>query len=1343
MLLHRTITFIYPSYHGLCIRPVFLFPIILICFFNIKLCAQQTQEQSPAGTNYLLYTPANYSTSGTASPLLITLMGGGEIGDDFSVFFNNNSNRSPAWLIDRGDWPADYPFVVVTPQLPRDEAVPNPNDQKWPTSLIDEVITEVMNNLNIDTSRLYFTGVSLGATGCWDYAAAFPQKVAAMVPMSGPADISTACTIKDIPIWAIHGDNDGLVDPFANSTVDMVDSINNCSGLYQARFDLIPARGHDIWNDVYPETMGLSIFDWLLNFEKGQNANVAPYVGLGPDLNLLLPDEFIYLHGFGFDVDGSVSTYTWEVISPNTATIEVIDDQNIKLLPQEEGIHQIKLTITDNDGAVNSDTVEIEFFETLPGSVNFMTGLMLQDGDNNVDLYQLEAGDNIINLFNLGTDDINIRALDDGLCNSFRFAVNGYQNIRTENRQSVGLLLSRRRNPPEWNVRTGTYLISATPYSGNKNNLGTEGISVIHKLSVYNQEPKSYSLLPYSDISITTNWIDNSSSENPDSFISNFQTFEITDSAYLNSPILETGVVTNIDLKPGSYLTLNDSLAIPLTLDSAATLQINHSSGVDFSSVHPYANIIYNTVGTLAFSSAGKLTVTSGNQLSLESDSTTLNSLTLGEGAVIQHSNGLNINIIEDLIIQGTTDFTPSAPFSISFNSDRKHQIIYEGNALTFEEISLLSQDTLLILNQAELLLNASRINLTQKASFEIGHAQIHLTGDNIFSENPSGGKLKVGNRSSLFIDASPTENNYLNLDQTGNIFKELQFSINGANQILLSDTLKIYEKIEANNGILSSNGYLQLLATDSTTAYLLNNSGNIDGEVISEKIIPQGRAYRYAGSNMLNFSVEKLQNFIPVTGTFAGASSGPTLGSDPSIFSYNTATESWIPFPSSSNQEVFELGKGYAIFFRNEQEAAKIKWQGELVQNTFDYTLIGNTDIQNEFSGWNLLVNPYASPIEWGTTGWVSSGISNTISVADNTVAGGRFLVWDGEIGDVEFSGILSQNQAFWVRSVAETPSLSISESAKLPINISNTYRNSKVAIEGLVLSLSQGELIDRLYYKLNSSGSLAYLPQIDAVKRFNGYFSLYHISNDSIPIAIKNLADDHCFSHIIKIKDASAGAYKLKFEYLSENHPEGTFIFKDLLSDSLIRIEHGLNYEFLITITDSLNASERFMLSYEPDMAEPQIEAIGNQLKANYQENIQWFRNDEPIEGETNSIISPNQNGSYYFQVSYKSCSLTSPTIQFSITANKEELKSPQIFSNPVTNDRLIISAANKIDEKVYLSLINAEGKMVLGKKEVLLDKKYYEVLIPKAIQNGLYYLNIELQNITYNYKVVLNRK
>ncbi len=426
----------------------------LLTTVSIPLFSQQTQSQSPAGTNYLIYLPPNYDPIQDDSPLLVTLMGGGELGDDFSVFFKNNANRSPAWLINRNEWPADYPFVVLTPQLPRDSTISN-NDHRWPTALVDEVLTHVINSYNVNENQIYLTGVSLGANGCWAYAAEFPQKVAAMVPMSGPADVATACQMKDIPIWAMHGGRDNLVEPIINSTGEMVDSINNCNGQYKARFDLIPSRSHDIWNDVYTQTMGLSIFDWLLKFEKGVTHNTKPYVGVGPDLKLLMPDEFINIYGFAFDVDGSIASYAWEIISPLSAELQVIDNNNVRLFPNQEGVHKIKLTATDDSTASNSDTITIEFFNATPANLTSITGLMLQDGDTDLDLFPLATEDNIINLFSLGTEEINIKALEDGTSNSFTYAVNGYKNIRTDKRESAGLLLHTRRGTAEWNVRTG------------------------------------------------------------------------------------------------------------------------------------------------------------------------------------------------------------------------------------------------------------------------------------------------------------------------------------------------------------------------------------------------------------------------------------------------------------------------------------------------------------------------------------------------------------------------------------------------------------------------------------------------------------------------------------------------------------------------------------------------------------------------------------------------------------------------------------------------------------------------------------------------------------------------
>ncbi|WP_375579318.1 T9SS type A sorting domain-containing protein [Marivirga tractuosa] len=1317
--------------------------LISLLFINFTLFAQQTEGQSLAGTNYLIYTPPDYDPVQNASPLLVTLMGGSEIGDDLNTFLQNNSNRSPAWLIDRGEWPDDYPFVVLTPQLPRDEEIANPNDQSWPTDLIDEVISHIINNYNINEDQIYLTGVSLGAKGCWDYAADYPAKTTAIVPISGPADISTACQLKDIPIWAIHGGNDGLVDPFINATGEMVDSVNNCNGQYKARFDLIPSRGHDIWNDIYPETMGLSIFDWLLNFEKGVTTNAKPYVGLSPNLKLVMPDEFINLYGFAFDVDGNIINYDWEVISPASAEIEIIDDNNIRLLPNEEGIHLIKLTATDNDALSHSDTVEIEIFDEIPGSLNFMTGLMLQDGENNIDLFPLETGDNIINLFNLGTDDINIRAIDDGVCNSFRFAINAYQNIRTENRETVGLLLSRRRNPPEWNVRTGSYTISATPYSGNKNNLGVSGISVIRKLLVFDQEPKTYELIPDSDISLPENWVENTSSENPQTFQENFQNFIINDSAYTTQAILETGVVTNIHLKPGSYLTLNDSLAIPLILDSASTLQINNSTIVDFEEIHPNSNIIYNANGQLNNRDAGNIEVTTSNVLSITEDSLFVSNLLLGEGATIQNNTqSLSITIQNDLTIEGMSDFSPTSPFSIIFDSNKKHQLFYGGTILNFNSIELLGEDTLEFLTEPAIIINLSRINLAENSLLDAGHCNLNISGDNVFSENPTNGKIKLGNKSNLFIDANPAQDVFLNLDEAGNILKDMSFNITGANKIILSDSLKLYGEIDAVNGVISSNGYMQLLATDSMTAYILNNTGSVEGDVQIEKIIPAGRLYRYIGSSALNFTIEDFQQHIPVTGSFTGSSTGNGLGNAPSMFSYDTNSENWIPFPTSTNQEIFEVGKGYAVFFRNENDKAKIKWNGELVQSDFNYTLDGNLNIGDELSGWNLIANPYATPVLWGNIGWNSSGLSNSISIADNSVESGRFLVWDGEVGDVEFSGIISQNQAFWIRSIDETPSLTISEAAKIELGNATTFRKTSASTSGLVITLSNEKFIDRLYYKMNTIGSTEFLPNIDAVKKINGYFNIFYKKDDLMPLAIKNLPNDQCFNSKLGIEGLENGNYSLGFKALLKDSPAGNYLLHDHLIDSLMLIHDNFQYDFSVHSEDSISPKDRFNLKFELDLPLPEITQVDNKLMANYSHNIQWFRDSILIEGATEAILIPDQNGNFYFQVESNSCFLSSPSFHFAVTGNNLHSNGIYIHPNPIKNDNLIIRSFGNEYNSLQISLINIDGKEILKRKEVYLSQNYAELMLTKEIKNGMYFLLIQLKDKIYHKKIIINR-
>jgi predicted peptidase len=68
----------------------------------------------------------------------------------------------------------------------------------------------------IDTSRVYLTGMSCGAIGVWDYIAAHSDEaVAAAVPISGHAEWAlekAGCeALAAVPVWAFHGAQDDVV----------------------------------------------------------------------------------------------------------------------------------------------------------------------------------------------------------------------------------------------------------------------------------------------------------------------------------------------------------------------------------------------------------------------------------------------------------------------------------------------------------------------------------------------------------------------------------------------------------------------------------------------------------------------------------------------------------------------------------------------------------------------------------------------------------------------------------------------------------------------------------------------------------------------------------------------------------------------------------------------------------------------------------------------------------------------------------------------------------------------------------------------------------------------------
>ncbi|NJM26134.1 MAG: hypothetical protein HC859_12245, partial [Bacteroidia bacterium] len=171
-------------------------------------------------------------------------------------------------------------------------------DHEWDPDSVDAVLEHAKTQRNVDTDRVYVTGLSLGGSGVWIYAANHPDKVAAIVPISGKTNlaIDQACNLVDIPVWVFHGSEDNLLS--TSFPIDMVNAINGCGdGHYAPELTFNQSRGHEGWNEIMNRNAQYEIYTWMLQFAKNDFTNRPPYVHVGSDFKVLQEDGATYIYG--------------------------------------------------------------------------------------------------------------------------------------------------------------------------------------------------------------------------------------------------------------------------------------------------------------------------------------------------------------------------------------------------------------------------------------------------------------------------------------------------------------------------------------------------------------------------------------------------------------------------------------------------------------------------------------------------------------------------------------------------------------------------------------------------------------------------------------------------------------------------------------------------------------------------------------------------------------------------------------------------------------------------------------------------------------------------------------
>ena len=191
---------------------------------------------------YLLYLPPAYSQDGDKRwPLIVYLHGADGGGTNLDTL----RGAGPLARIQSG---RELPFIVVVPQC-------RPNEH-WDPANLSALLEEMCEKHRVDETRIYVTGVSMGAGGTWDLAAAYPYRLAAIVPVSGGGQPEIAPRIAHIPTWVFHGAKDNTI-PLKYAR-EMADALRGEGG--QPQMTVYPDRAHNISGQVYT---GDELYDWL------------------------------------------------------------------------------------------------------------------------------------------------------------------------------------------------------------------------------------------------------------------------------------------------------------------------------------------------------------------------------------------------------------------------------------------------------------------------------------------------------------------------------------------------------------------------------------------------------------------------------------------------------------------------------------------------------------------------------------------------------------------------------------------------------------------------------------------------------------------------------------------------------------------------------------------------------------------------------------------------------------------------------------------------------------------------------------------------------------------------
>jgi predicted peptidase len=258
---------------GIPMKSRFSFALLLLQIVGAVALAQESRR--PGGANSSFATREFRATNGQTLKfsLFVPADRGAEKLPLVLCLHGSGGNTAAANILAASDVQKKHPCVILAPACDskKEGWVDGPSrrgiERRSVAQELLEILDSIVKEANVDSTRVYVTGQSMGGVGTWGLLANHANRFAAAVPVCGIWKPDDAAKMNGVAIWAFHGDQDQTV-PVSGSR-EMIAALKKAGVTPEPRYTEFAGVGHGSWTPAYatPE-----LWDWMFAQQRTTTA---------------------------------------------------------------------------------------------------------------------------------------------------------------------------------------------------------------------------------------------------------------------------------------------------------------------------------------------------------------------------------------------------------------------------------------------------------------------------------------------------------------------------------------------------------------------------------------------------------------------------------------------------------------------------------------------------------------------------------------------------------------------------------------------------------------------------------------------------------------------------------------------------------------------------------------------------------------------------------------------------------------------------------------------------------------------------------------------------------------